>query len=164
MCYWGSWSTYRKGDGKFTVNDIDPNLCTTIIYSFAGLNDKCELKVLDPWLDLPDQYNKDGNAISRTVALKEKNPKLKVLIAMGGWNEFSDGKGKKYSAMANDPTCRAKFIDSVKNFLDKHNLDGFDVDWEYPAVADRGGAPEDKENFVTLLREMKEVFTQHKYN
>jgi GH18 family chitinase len=35
MCYYTNWSVYRTGDGRFSVQDIDPNLCTHIIYSFA---------------------------------------------------------------------------------------------------------------------------------
>jgi GH18 family chitinase len=40
VCYWGTWANYRPGDGKFTPDDIDPSLCTNIIYSFAGLDSK----------------------------------------------------------------------------------------------------------------------------
>ena len=35
MCYYTNWSTYRRGDGQFSIQDIDPHLCTHIIYSFA---------------------------------------------------------------------------------------------------------------------------------
>ncbi len=38
VCYWGTWANYRPGDGKFTPKDIDPSLCTNLIYSFAGLD------------------------------------------------------------------------------------------------------------------------------
>lgn len=32
VCYYGSWAVYRPGDGKFNVENIDPFLCTHIIY------------------------------------------------------------------------------------------------------------------------------------
>ena len=38
VCYWGTWANYRPGNGKFTPEDIDPSLCTNVIYSFAGLD------------------------------------------------------------------------------------------------------------------------------
>ena len=47
------------------------------------------------------------------VELKRLNPRLKVTIAVGGWNEGS----KKYSDMAKDPVKRAKFINSTIDFL-----------------------------------------------
>lgn len=37
VCYYGSWAVYRTGDGKFDVEDIDPQLCTHLIFGFAGL-------------------------------------------------------------------------------------------------------------------------------
>ena len=53
VCYWGTWANYRNGAGKFTPEDIDANLCTHLIYSFAGLNPNTSTIVsLDPWLDL----------------------------------------------------------------------------------------------------------------
>ena len=38
VCYWGTWANYRPGNGKFTPEDIDPSLCTNVIYSFVGLD------------------------------------------------------------------------------------------------------------------------------
>ena len=38
VCYWGTWANYRPGNGKFTPEDVDPALCTNVIYSFAGLD------------------------------------------------------------------------------------------------------------------------------
>jgi chitinase len=69
-----------------------------------------------------------------------------VTIAIGGWGEGSEN----YSIMAADPAKRKKFIDSVLIFVKKFDFDGVDMDWEYPGR--RGGIPEDKENFVTLMK------------
>ena len=87
--------------------------------------------------------------------MKKINPKLKTLLAIGGWNEGST----KYSEMAAKPAARRKLIESAVEYLKKYKFDGFDVDWEYPNQ--RGGKPEDKANFVTLLKEFKEEFSKH---
>ena len=58
-----------------------------------------------------------------------KNYGLKVLIALGGWN---DSAGNKYSRLVNDAAARKRFIDSVLTFIENHNFDGLDLDWEYP--------------------------------
>lgn len=52
--------------------------------------------------------------------------------------------------MAASSATRKIFVDSVVEFLKKHDFDGLDMDWEYPAS--RGGKPEDKQHFVALLR------------
>ncbi|KAJ8933790.1 hypothetical protein NQ318_017066 [Aromia moschata] len=40
VCYMGSWSVYRPNRGSFTIEHLNPNLCTHLIYSFAGLDVK----------------------------------------------------------------------------------------------------------------------------
>ncbi|XP_042215120.1 acidic mammalian chitinase-like [Homarus americanus] len=154
VCYFSSWAVYRPGNGMFDVDNVDPFLCTELIFGFAGLsNHTWEIEVLDPWNELcPDEDGGDHCAYNRFTALKEINPDLTVLLAVGGWNEGSED----YSVMAEDPEKRKTFINSSVALVRKHNFDGLDVDWEYPAF--RGGKPEDKENFVTLLTEFREAF------
>ena len=63
----------------------------------------------------------------KVAAYKAKG--LKVLVAIGGWN---DSAGDKYSRLVNSPGARARFISYVTDFIEKHNFDGLDLDWEYP--------------------------------
>lgn len=156
ICYYGSWAVYRPEKGKYPVENIDPFLCTHVIYTFAGLGYDNKIRSLDPWNDLKDDYGK--GAFERFTNLKRINPKLKTIIAIGGWNEGS----VKYSAMVANPEARTTFVDSVMNFLERYNFDGFDLDWEYPAS--RGGKPEDKPNFSALVRELKIAFEPKGYS
>ncbi|KAK7072958.1 Cht9p [Halocaridina rubra] len=94
-------------------------------------------------------------AFERFVGLKTQNPKMKVLVAVGGWTEGST----KYSNMARTASSRRAFITSVVDFIKTHGFDGLDLDWEYPA--NRGGVPEDKENFVLLVKELRQEFVKH---
>lgn len=45
VCYFGSWAVYRQGLGKFDVEDIDPKICTHIIFGFAGLAHDSSIRV-----------------------------------------------------------------------------------------------------------------------
>jgi len=153
VCYYGSWAVYRNGNGKFDVENLDPSLCTHLIFGFAGLESNNTIKVLDPYNELYDNYGK--GAYLRFTGLKKVNPALKTILAIGGWNEGST----KYSKMVSDAASRAVFIESVVELLVKFNFDGLDFDWEYPA--NRGGSPDDKVNFITCLSEMKEAFAPH---
>ena len=88
FCYFGSWSKYRPGDGRFDVEDIDPHLCTHAAFGFAGLDKNTfEIKVLDPYNELEENYGR--GAYKRFTNMKIKNPQLKTLISVGGWNEGS---------------------------------------------------------------------------
>lgn len=37
-------------------------------------------------------------------------------------------------------------------------ISGADIDWEYPGAPDRGGKTADIENFVTLLKELRDAW------
>lgn len=58
--------------------------------------------------------------------------------------------------MAETSKSRQEFADSVLRFLCFYGFDGLDVDWEYPTQ--RGGIAADKENFIELLRTLRETF------
>lgn len=83
VCYLGSWSTYRPSLSKFTPENINPFLCTHIIYAFAGLSSKFELKPFDSYNDITQ------GGYRKFTGLKDYNKQLKTLIAVGGWNEGS---------------------------------------------------------------------------
>nr|UTR35845.1 chitinase [Agrotis ipsilon] len=156
VCYIATWAVYRPDPGKFSLEDLEPALCTHLVYSFAGLNETSNtIKSLDPWQDLETDYGKAG--YKRIVGLKEKYPHLKVTLAIGGWNEGSP----RYSNMASKPETRAAFIKSVMLMLNNYKFDGLDLDWEYPTKRD--GKPYDRENFVLLVKELSEAFEPYGY-
>lgn len=153
VCYFENWATYRPGDGHFTPHDIDPSLCTHIIYAFATLNpNSLIMEVFDPWMDI----DKDGGFYKMVTDMK--SAALKVMIGLGGWN---DSAGNKYSQLVSDPAARANFVKEAIAFIKKYNFDGMDFDWEYPSCAqnDCGTGPaSDKANFISMVKELKEAF------
>lgn len=66
--------------------------------------------------------------------LKKLKPGLKTYLAVGGWA----AGGKVFSNMARFPGTRKAFIDSAIDVMTEYGFDGLDIDWEYPAAADRG--------------------------
>lgn len=103
--------------------------------------------------------------IRRVDSLRNYNPHLSHLISIGGWNEGSN----KYSTMVSTSHNRKQFVDSVLAFLKRFDLDGLDLDWEYPAMkaageADRTpGRAQDKHDYIELLKELREAFEPHGY-
>ncbi|XP_067009873.2 probable chitinase 2 [Anabrus simplex] len=154
VCYYGSWATYRAWPGKFDPSDIDASKCTHLVYAFAGL-DAASLSVtsLDSYNDLDENYGK--GSYKKFTALAQSHPNVKTLLAVGGWNEGS----AKYSSMAATSAGRKRFAQSAVAFLQKYGFQGLDFDWEYPTQ--REGRPEDRANFVLLL---KELYSQMKSN
>ncbi|KAK7483790.1 hypothetical protein BaRGS_00025006 [Batillaria attramentaria] len=148
VCYHSNWSQYRPGDGKFFPENIDPSLCTHMIYAFAKLTGN-HLAAFE-WND--DSTDWSVGLFERFQNLKQRNPSVKTLLAVGGWNLGS----APFTAIVQSPSNRADFIQQSISFLRQRNFDGLDLDWEYPA--NRGSPPEDRDHFTDLVREMRQAF------
>jgi len=102
------------------------------------------------------QHVEDADYLARLHALKSRNPQLKILISVGGWG--ADG----FSDAALSDESRARFADSAAQLIARHQLDGIDIDWEYPGLADAGirSRVEDKQDFTALLLALRKRFDQ----
>jgi len=98
----------------------------------------------------------EPSKLRNIVALKSKNPDLKVMLMIGGWGAHADG----FSMMARDPEKRTAFCKAVKAHIDNYKLDGVDIDWEYPTQSadnETGCDPSDTQNFNLVLEELRET-------
>lgn len=112
--YFPSWS----GD----VNTLPYDKVTHINYSFAIPNSDGSLQPLD-----------GGTARLQQLVQKAHAAGVKVQIAVGGWN---NGDDSAFRNLAANTSARTNFVNNVVNFINQNNLDGVDIDWEYP---DRSG-------------------------
>lgn len=95
----------------------------------------------------------DSVTIKRMVQLKSRNPKLKVMLSLGGW-----GGCANCSDVFNSDSGRKKFAKSVKEISDYFKTDGIDLDWEYPVIKGFSGhtyREKDRNNFTALLKEIR---------
>jgi len=76
------------------------------------------------------------------AALQTAYPHLKVTVSVGGASE------KGFPNVSADSDKRAAFIASICQFVKSHNLDGVDIDWEFPNSSQRV-------NYIALLRETR---------
>jgi chitinase len=138
--YYAGW----KPDSTVAPRDV-----TVIDYAFAYVGPDGALV-----LDGPPT---ESATLARLVALKDRDPGLRLMVSVGGWT-----RSNRFSDMAADPGLRAAFIDSALVFLRAERFDGIDIDWEYPTdigspcpAGDTCQRPEDKRNFVALARELR---------
>lgn len=127
--------------------EIAANKLTRINFAFA-LVQKGKIVTED---------SSDDANMATLVALKHDNPSLTVLVSVGGWL----GSGN-FSDMALTRESREVFIRSVMEFIESRQLDGLDIDWEYPGLVGAGNKfrPEDKQNYTLLLAELRKEFNQ----
>lgn len=125
---------------KNSIRAADIDKIDTLNFAFASLVDG--QVVLDP---------DSTRRLQRLTALKATHPRLKVMVAVGGW-----GVGG-FSEAASTAVGRQRFADSAAQLLVAHHADGLDVDWEYPGHADAGikASPQDRDNFTLLLKDLR---------
>jgi len=135
---------YHFGDTEnirqYAIEDL-----SQIIYSFLKLNGN----------QLAIETDQQRTDILNLVSLKEDHPDLKVLVALGGW-----GGCETCSQVFASAAGRSEFAASVKAMMVAHDLDGLDLDWEYPAIEGFPGhqfLPEDRQNFTALVRELRDA-------
>jgi chitinase len=85
-------------------------------------------------------------------ALREMKARYgtRIHISVGGW-ERSDG----FAPMTANAKTRQAFVQNLLKFSLSHELDGVDLDWEFP---------EDESelaNYISLLTEIKNAFAEH---
>lgn len=120
----------------------DPSYLTCINYAFGHVNETFD----GVRIDNPEK-------LQAIVALKEQNPELKVVLSIGGW-----GSGR-FSEMVTDPHLRRCFAKDCRRVVDEFDLDGIDIDWEYPgsSVAGISSAPTDRRNYTRLMRDIRKA-------
>jgi chitinase len=124
-------------------SDIKAEELTRINYAFANLKGG----------RVVEGFSHDRENFAMLNGLKTRNPGLKILVSVGGWTwsgAFSDAALTKES--------RRTFVESAVAFVAKYNLDGFDIDWEYPGLIGNGNVfrLEDKNNYTALLKELRQ--------
>jgi len=136
---------YGKGRPGYRLSQVPVQELTHLVYSQAKPTARgdCQLAHMD--VDAPN--------LRALKTLRARNPRLLVLLSVGGWS------GSTYfSDVAATPPARRHFSTSCLQIVKKYALDGLDIDWEYPVT---GGKPtdhkriSDKDNFVLLLRRLR---------
>jgi len=128
-------------DGK-TLPSIDARKLDVINFAFAHVD--AAHAVFLPGDTAPQ-------ALRQLAALKQDNPRLRIVLSIGGW-----GAGH-FSEAAATPAARARFASTAIALMRLHRLDGLDIDWEYPTLAGPGisHSPEDRDNFTAMLAEAR---------
>lgn len=130
----------------FTVEDIDTNVCTHLVYCKICLDIETNKIIKDS-----ATFNQ-GNGNENAIGLKVKNPKLKMLVTLkllqSTWGET------QLQLMAN-----SSYVDTlatnIVEFLQRSNFDGVSFKF-YPIEYEKIG-------FTNLIIALRKAFLPHGY-
>jgi chitinase len=130
------------GDRVIDPRSVPAEKLTHINYAFADIANG----------RMVEGFAHDAENYAALTSLRKRNPRLKVLVSVGGWT-WSGG----FSDVALTPESRRTFAESAVAFVKQHDLDGLDVDWEFPGQKglDNVHRPEDRENYTALLADLR---------
>lgn len=126
----------------------DPDMFSHLIYAFGVFNDNYDGVVV--------RYPEKLKALAD---LKKQNPELKVMLGL------NDYRRPGFCEMTGDDKKRKKYVNSVKKIIREYNLDGVDLDWEFPTT-EKGGhtaSPDDDKNYVKLVRDLRKALGKDKW-
>lgn len=151
------WGVY---DRDYVPADVPVDLLTQLYYAFISPVDvnndglyECAVYDSQASLDEPlkrlvpgTDKDKGENLgmITQLAVLKRAHPDLQVIMSVGG-----AGDSDNFPRIASNEQQRRHFAQSCVDFMDSAGFGGIDIDWEFPAVADRA----DFTDLLTTLRE-----------
>ena len=146
---------YFAGWGEASAADIRADLLTHVIYAFGRIRDGRCILTDEPAATAPANAGATTQRIPEPVrkvlSLKERNPRLKTLVSLGGW-----GGSAPFSDLAMTEESRRTFARSCAAAAHEFGFDGIDIDWEYPGGGGMAkGRPQDTRNFTLLLAEIR---------
>ncbi len=127
-------------DRVIQPGEIAASKLTRVNYAFANLQNG----------RVVEGFAHDAENFAALNALKQVNPELQLLVSVGGWTWSGN-----FSDMALTMESRKAFIESAVQFIKRYNLDGLDIDWEFPGMIGDNNRfrAEDKQNYTSLLKE-----------
>jgi len=98
---------------------------------------------------LPPEADGTFNPLNNSWKLKQivataHQHNVRVSISVGGW-----GWDAQFEELAANPESRSAFVQYLTTFVNEHQLDGTDIDWEYPDVG------QSSQNFLSLITELR---------
>ena len=84
----------------------------------------------------------------------------KILLGLGG---YAAG-GEDFSRLVRSQEAIQKLARNLTAYLRLHDLDGVQIDWQYPTMQERGGKLADRGGYTALLRVSSEFVCVSKHN
>ncbi len=167
--YYPSWQWYDRAK-LVSPTSIDYSKYSIINYAFLYPLSDGTITITDPWADknlllgdinwqvAPAGYDTGydlGDPAyhlpNTSIVYHAHQNNVKIMISLGGWTLSNDFPG-----IAADAGKRTNFAHWCNELVRIYDIDGIDIDWEYPGYAPHNGTASDMVNYTLLLQEVRD--------
>lgn len=124
--FYQTWSRWQPC-ASLNASNIDTSKYTHLAWAFVQVNKDLSIN------------NTDTDQWSNFLAL----PNVKKIVSVGGW--LNDASPR----LAAQPENVDKAVDNINDYVNKYNLDGVDIDWEFPQNSTEA------QNLLVLLQKLR---------
>ena len=154
VAYYRQWSQFER---NYLPGDIPFDKVTHLQYAFARPETDGSVNLVgdsygqnvfsaeEDWQQ-PDR----GKSFAGYAADRDD---VKFVLSIGGWSD-----SENFSDAALDQASREQFASDCVDLVENNNLDGVDIDWEYPGGGGKDGntvRDGDQERFTLLVEEVR---------
>lgn len=146
VAYFEAWNAERPCLWM-DADDIDTSRYTHVHYAFAQLAS-----------DLSVDVSSNRDQFDRFINMRD----IKRIVSFGGWIDPAD---ERYDTIRNGVQQPEAFAQNLVDFVADYDLDGLDIDWEYPEAPDVSTNPEgpaDGELYLEFLKVLREMLPSDK--
>jgi GH18 family chitinase len=132
------------------INDIPRGKYTHIHFGFANIS--------------PNNYKVDTDKFQDQFDRFRQAKGYKRILASGGWDFSTQPKTAGIFREGVRPNNRERLASSITDFIIQNDLDGVDIDWEYPNVPDMPwlppSSPDEGPNYLDFLQLLRSKLLQ----
>jgi chitinase len=161
-------TNYTKMKIKLSIYKIALSLLLVLSLSYSS---KAQFKVIGyapSWAQTTIQYSKlthinyafalpqyggrlkavDNPAYLQSIVSNAHANGVKVFIAIGGWSDNGTVLEPIFESIGGDAGSRSNLVNDALYIVNTYNLDGVDIDWEYPTPGNSSN------NYTTLISQL----------
>lgn len=138
--YWADWTST-----KLPPESVDWSKFDVVNYAFAEPDASGVLQF---------SQSNGGDLITRLTNSAHTHGK-RVVLSIGGWTGSAH-----FSTIMSTAAGRSNFVKNCVAAYEKYNLDGIDLDWEYPGAPGASGnsvSASDSANYLIFLKELRQA-------
>ncbi|OZJ01453.1 hypothetical protein BZG36_05663, partial [Bifiguratus adelaidae] len=152
--YWSDWT-----NDVYPATAVPWSKLTHVNYAFVVFGEDFQLQTLCGSTFQNPRNCTNGHKLLADLSKEGHKHGVKVKMSIGGWEN-----SQFFSTAVGSPANRTRLTQSIIDWIHRFDLDGLDIDWEYPGLPGMACnivSPKDSANLLIYLKELRSALDMH---